>query len=33
LVYRTMGLKGLTSIQNIDPLLAREVERLIKSFS
>jgi len=33
LVYRTMGLKGLTSIQNVGPFLAREVERLIKSFS
>jgi hypothetical protein len=33
LVYRTMGLKGLASIQNVGPLLAREVERLIKSFS
>jgi len=33
LVYRAMGLKGLSSIQNVGPVLAREVERLIKSFS
>ena len=33
LVYRTMGLKGLSSIQNVGPVLAQEVESLIKSFS
>jgi DNA polymerase/3'-5' exonuclease PolX len=33
LVYRTMGLKGLVNIQNVGPSLARETERLLKSFS
>jgi hypothetical protein len=30
LVYRMMGLKGLTSIPNVGPSLAREVEQLLK---
>lgn len=30
LIYRQMGLKGLSSIQNVGPSIAREVERLIK---
>jgi len=29
LVYRSMGLKGLESIPEVKPALAREIERLI----
>jgi hypothetical protein len=33
LIYRTMGLKGLQSIQNVGPRLALEVEQLIKAWT
>ncbi len=32
LVYRTMGLKGLQSIQNVGPVLAREIERWLAAW-
>jgi DNA repair photolyase len=31
LVYRSLGLKGLESIQDVNPAMAREIERLVRS--